>query len=126
MRGSAVLTMFWSSEASAMVVNSPARLRRKARRSARPLASSLVADESGLDPVVVSPTASTPGRRGLGSAILRARGAMPHDPPLHLRRRLGHPVQHIERARLLWLAAEIFADVAPHILLADVRPLPDH
>jgi len=60
----------------------------------------------------------------LGSAILRARGAMPHDPPLHLRRRLGHPVQHIERARLLWLAAEIFADVAPHILLADVRPLP--
>ncbi len=43
-----------------------------------------------------------------------------------LRRRLRHRAQHIERAGLLWLAAEIFADLAPHIRLADLWSLPDH
>jgi hypothetical protein len=51
---------------------------------------------------------------------------MPYNASLHLRRRLGHPVQHVERAGLLWLAAEIFADLAPHIRLADFRSLAQH
>src|ERR1700732_1947301 len=83
-RGRAVLTMSWSSEASAMVVSSPARLGRKAWRSARAAA----ADEAGLDTAIVSPAAFPLGRRGLGSAVLCACGAMPYDPSLHLRRRL--------------------------------------
>ena len=92
------------------------------RRSAPPTA----ADEAGLYPAVVSPAAFPLGRRGLGSAVLSACGAMPYNASLHLRRRLGHPVQHIERAGLLWLAAEIFADLAPHIRFADFRSLAQH
>ena len=41
--------------------------------------------------------------------------------PLHLCIR-----EHIEGAGLLWLATEIFADIAPHIRLADLRSLPEH
>jgi hypothetical protein len=37
-----------------------------------------------------------------------------------------HGVQHIKRTGLLGLAAEIFADIAPHIRLADVRYLAQH
>jgi hypothetical protein len=49
---------------------------------------------------------------------------MPYYPPLHLTRRFCHRRQQIERAGLLGLAAEIFADLAPHIGLADGGSLP--
>jgi hypothetical protein len=70
-----------------------------------------------------SPSARSPARPGLSRAVLRARHPVV-GPPLHLTRRLRHRGRHVERAGLLGLAAEIFAGLAPHIGLADVRSLP--
>ena len=66
-RGSAVLTMFWSSEANAIVVKSPAKLRPKAGRPARPRVSPSAAWPS-----------STPGagRSGIAAPLLISTAAI--------------------------------------------------
>ena len=60
------------------------------------------------------------------ASALWARGALSYVLPLSLTRRLCYLVEHIDRAGLQRLAAEIFADLAPHIRFADFRSLAQH